>query len=67
MLLLVAVIAGSLVLAARRAPEGGSAFMLSESEALARLTSRIGVVARDGLDACVYSGTTAPANKENTS
>jgi TRAP-type mannitol/chloroaromatic compound transport system permease small subunit len=45
MLLLVAVIAGSLVFAARHAPEGGSAFMLSESEALARLTSRIGVVA----------------------
>ncbi len=45
MLFLVAVLAGSLVLAARRAPEGDSAFILSESEALARLTSRIGIVA----------------------
>jgi monofunctional glycosyltransferase len=27
------------------------------------LAARIGVVARDGLDACVYRGTTAPANR----
>src|SRR5829696_7668687 len=27
------------------------------------LAARIGVVARDGLDACVYAGTKAPANK----
>ena len=27
------------------------------------ITARIGVVGRDGLDACVYKGTTAPANK----
>ena len=27
------------------------------------LAARVGVVARDGLDACVYAGTTAPANK----
>jgi monofunctional biosynthetic peptidoglycan transglycosylase len=27
------------------------------------ITARIGVVARDGLDACVYKGTTAPENK----
>ena len=27
------------------------------------LAARIGVVARDGLDACVYAGTAAPANK----
>jgi monofunctional biosynthetic peptidoglycan transglycosylase len=27
------------------------------------IDARIGVVARDGLDACVYKGTTAPANK----
>ena len=27
------------------------------------ISARIGVVARDGLDACVYEGTTAPANK----
>ena len=28
------------------------------------ITGRIGVVARDGLDACVYEGTTAPSNRE---
>jgi monofunctional biosynthetic peptidoglycan transglycosylase len=27
------------------------------------ITARIGVVGRDGLDACVYKGSTAPANK----
>ena len=27
------------------------------------IAARVGVVGRDGLDACVYSGTTAPANK----
>jgi len=27
------------------------------------ISARIGVVARDGLDACVYAGTTAPTNK----
>jgi monofunctional biosynthetic peptidoglycan transglycosylase len=27
------------------------------------ITARIGVVGRDGLDACVYKGTTAPVNK----
>ncbi|MBA3576257.1 MAG: monofunctional biosynthetic peptidoglycan transglycosylase [Sphingomonas sp.] len=27
------------------------------------ISARIGVVARDGLDACVYEGTTAPANR----
>jgi len=27
------------------------------------ITARIGAVARDGLDACVYKGTSAPANK----
>jgi monofunctional glycosyltransferase len=27
------------------------------------IAARIGVVARDGLDACVYKGSTAPANK----
>jgi monofunctional biosynthetic peptidoglycan transglycosylase len=27
------------------------------------IAARIGVVGRDGLDACVYAGTTAPANK----
>ncbi|MGH6926414.1 MAG: TRAP transporter small permease subunit [Propylenella sp.] len=45
MLLLVALVAGALVLAARRAPEGAFAFLLSESEALARLTSAVGIVA----------------------
>lgn len=28
------------------------------------ITSRIGVVAREGLDACVYEGTKAPANRD---
>ena len=28
-----------------------------------RIAARVGVVGRDGLDACVYSGTKAPANK----
>ena len=27
------------------------------------IAARIGVVGRDGLDACVYKGTTAPVNK----
>ena len=27
------------------------------------ITARVGVVGRDGLDACVYAGNTAPANK----
>jgi len=27
------------------------------------IAARIGIVARDGLDACVYKGTTAPADK----
>ena len=27
------------------------------------IAARIGIVARDGLDACVYKGSTAPANK----
>lgn len=45
MLLLVAAVVGALVLAARRASEGAFAFLLSESDALARLTSRIGIAA----------------------
>ena len=27
------------------------------------IAARVGVVARDGLDACIYAGTTAPADK----